>query len=263
MRYVLLGLGFFTFMLIDAQAQTVSTTAERRVCWSSNAGFFVDTPSGDILIDAILSSDDAIARAEEPFDEVRLIFVSHVHGDHFNAAGLRRHLAANAKAHLIVTPQSYAALKRSGWEAAWDERVTVALPDWEVLEAFEADTYAGHIMRFDHGATENIGVAVAGPDVRLLYAAGGWYSDERVAQLEALYPETDLVIANVWPLGNAAYVDSIHERFAPAWLLMAHHAGRQDGIVRRNGGAERMEQAMSRAGMQGRIFGRRMACEPF
>lgn len=231
-----------------------------RVCWIQNAGFYIDTPNGDILIDAILSADDEIARAEGPFADVRLIFVSHVHGDHFNAAGIIRHMQANSEAHLIVTPQSHRALQRSGWSDELEARVTVALPDWDLLEPFQIPAFSGHLMQFDHSGTENIGLAVEGGGVRVFYAAGGWHSEDRATRLSALYPDTDMVIANVWPLAGAQYIDGIDEAFSPSWLLMAHHAGRRDSMVQRAGGAESMERAMTREGMRGRIFGTRMEC---
>lgn len=261
-----LGVGWLVGVLGDGVPSNTATSrdqsvAESRVCWIQNAGFYIDTPDGDILIDAILSADDEIARAEGPFGDVRLVFVSHVHGDHFSAAGITRHLRANPEAHLIVTPQSHRALQRSGWSDDLDARVTVALPDWDLLEPFQAAEFAGHIMQFAHSGTENIGLAVQGHGVRVFYAAGGWHSEDRAGRLSALYPNIDVVIANVWPLAGARYIDGINQAFSPSWLLMAHHAGRRDSMLQRSGGAEAMEHAMSREGMQGRIFGTRMQCE--
>ena len=218
--------------------QATPLQQESRVCWITNAGFYIDTPDGDVLIDAILDDDDEIARAEGSFADVHLIFVSHVHGDHFNVAGIIRHMQANASAHLIVTPQSYAALQRAGWSDELDARVSTLLPEWDTLEPFRTELFAGHIMQFAHSGTENLGLAVEGGGVRAFYAAGAWYSEDRVKKLSALYAETDVVIANVWPLAGTPYVDEIHRRFSPAWLLMAHHTGRRDAVIQRNGGVD-------------------------
>ena len=82
-------------------------------------------------------------------------------------------------------------------------------------------------------------------------------------QLSDAHSKTDIVIANKWPLGNDQYIDQIEALFDPSLLLMAHHSGAGDDIVRKNRGLELMEEKMSRTGMKGRIFERRTQCANF
>ena len=239
------------------------TAQNRSVHWISNAGFYIDLPNGDILIDAILSSDDEIARAEGRFADVRLIFVSHVHGDHFNAKGLLSHLMANSKAQAILTPESFNALKQAGLTKEMESRVTVSFPAPEKLEAFTLGEFSGHILQFRHAGVQNIGLGLKGKDITLAYLNGGSTNVERANQFSSIYQQSDIVIANKWPLAGQAYIARVASRLSPSLLLMAHHSGAQDGIVQKGGGVKSMEKFMSKDGMKGRVFTKRMEVERF
>lgn len=249
---------FLGSLLIWSQDIAMEQTAKKRVSWIANAGFYVDTPQGGILIDALLDPNDEIARAQGVFSKVKLIFISHVHGDHFNAAAVLRHLKANKKAKLILTPETFEVLRRRGLDATLESRITVAYPDENALESFQLGPFSGHILRFNHSGVENIGLGLQGRDVGLVYLNGGVTQQEVLEKLGEHYTESDLVIANKWPLARKDYIDSIKTLFSPQWILMAHHSGRTDNIVTQNGGADTMEKAMQRGITRGKIFGKRM-----
>ena len=54
-----------------------------------NAGFMISSGYTNVLIDAIIDMpisdlvDQALEAAQSPFDEIDLVMVTHVHGDHF------------------------------------------------------------------------------------------------------------------------------------------------------------------------------------
>ncbi|MEP1093622.1 MAG: MBL fold metallo-hydrolase [Cyclobacteriaceae bacterium] len=235
----------------------------RSVCWIQNAGFFIDLPDGDILVDAILSSNDAIARAEAPYDDVRLIFVSHVHGDHFKSEGILRHLRSNRKAKAILTPESFQSLRSAGLSNELETRIVVSYPDADEFDEFEIDGFSGHVLQFKHAGVQNIGLGLTGKDIDLVYLNGGIQNRTLRDQMSENYAKTDIVIANKWPLKNAAYANQVEELFSPSLLLMAHHSGSLDEIVRENGGVSEMEKKMGGSAMKGKVFERRMQCESF
>lgn len=173
---------------------------ERSVHWISNAGFYIDLPNGDILIDAILSPDDEIARAEGRFADVSLIFVSHVHGDHFNARGIITHMEANPKTRVILTPESFKALQQAGLTATMESRITVSFPAPEDIEVFNVGDFSGHILQYKHAGVQNIGIGLKSKNITLVYHNGGAVSPERARKFSMNYSSSDLVIANKWPL---------------------------------------------------------------
>ncbi|MEP5612973.1 MAG: MBL fold metallo-hydrolase [Cyclobacteriaceae bacterium] len=235
----------------------------RSICWIQNAGFFIDLPDGDILIDAILSSDDAIARAEKPYDDIRLIFVSHVHGDHFSAKGILQHLRANDKTKAILTPESFQSLRSVGLPEGLESRILISYPGPDELEKFEVNGFSGHVLQFKHAGVQNIGLGLTGKDIDLVYVNGGIQNRALIQQMGETYARTDIVIANKWPLSNLEYVSQVENLFDPSWLLMAHHSGASDEIVRKNGGVDAMEKKMRGVRMKGKVFGRRMQCVAF
>jgi len=266
MKNISLGLiaPFLFLITIEMMAhenKTDTPQEDRTVCWIQNAGFFIDLPDGDILIDAILSSDDAIARAEVPYDDVRLIFVSHVHGDHFNAKGILQHLRANGKAKAIVTPESFQSLRSAGLEEDLKSRILISYPD--ELEKFELNGFLGHVLQFKHAGVQNIGLGLKGKDIGLVYLNGGIQNKELVDQMSERYRQVDIAIANKWPLNNTDYVKQVEALFSPSLLLMAHHSGAGDEIVKENGGISEMEKKMTSTIMKGKVFQRRMECESF
>ncbi len=229
-----------------------------RVNWIENSGFYIDTPQGGILIDALLNPDDEIARAEGVFSKVKLIFISHVHGNHFNATAVLKHLRANKEAHVILTPEAYKVLQDKGLSTSLKSRISISYPEENALEPFQSGPFSGHILRFNHSGVENIGLGLRGKEMGLVYLNGGVTHKEVLGKLGERYGKTDLVIANKWPLVRAHYIDSIKTLFSPRWILMAHHSGRTDNIVTQNGGADAMEKAMQRGITKGKIFGKRM-----
>ena len=267
MKISLFGLvvSIISFTLTDDELTQLNENSEgnRRICWIQNAGFFIDLPNGDILIDAILSSNDAVANAEAPYDDVRLIFVSHVHGDHFNAGGIIKHLKANPKAQVVLTPESFESLKRQGLDRALESRVLVSFPEIDEMEAFHINGFSGHILQFKHAGVQNIGLGLHGDEIDLVYLNGGIQDKDLVDEFSKNYVKNNLLIANKWPLNNSEYVSKVEELFNPGLLLMAHHSGVGDEIVSRNGGVSEMESKMSFNGMKGVVFEKRMQCQQF
>lgn len=236
---------------------------DRSVCWIQNAGFFIDLPDGDILVDAILSSDDAIARAEAPYDNVELIFISHVHGDHFNAEGVLKHLRNNRKARLILTPESFDRLSFSVNDNSFRERIIVSFPEKGKMEPFKSEGFSGQILQFNHSGVQNIGFGLTSRNLNLVYLNGGVQNQELLDSFSGQFSTSDILIANKWPLNNADYIDQVKELFDPELLLMAHHSGSNDPIVSGNGGTDAMEEKMTKEGMRGKVFVKRMECESF
>lgn len=66
----------------------------------------------------------AMMAGAPPFDGVDLVFVSHAHGDHFDAADLNAYLAANRGAILVAPAQAVAQLRSAaGWDDALAARI--------------------------------------------------------------------------------------------------------------------------------------------
>jgi len=91
------------------RGQTVTIT------YLQNDGVFISDGSNKVLLDAIfnpisswinLNASEAtkLNNAQEPYDDVDLILITHNHGDHYSVAPVNTHLNNNANARLIAPP---------------------------------------------------------------------------------------------------------------------------------------------------------------
>jgi len=93
-----------------------------KLTYVGNAGFLINIGDKKILIDALFKGapgnyelpqdiQQKLRRAQEPFDNVDLILVTHAHGDHVDFEMVRQHMTENPDAILASTEQLISAFK--------------------------------------------------------------------------------------------------------------------------------------------------------
>lgn len=76
-----------------------------------------------------------IMAGEAPYDGVDVILVSHVHGDHFDAAAINAYLAAHPEVLLVAPAQAAGQLQlTAGWDPAFSARIHAIAFDEEIRE---------------------------------------------------------------------------------------------------------------------------------
>ena len=106
---IVLILGYIT-------ASTYGQKDKVDVTYVGNAGFLISIGDKKILIDALFKGfdgnyimpqevQDKLISAQEPFDDVDLVLVTHAHGDHIDLDMVRQHLKNNPKAIFASTQQ--------------------------------------------------------------------------------------------------------------------------------------------------------------
>ena len=231
---------------------------ERKAHWIENAGFYIDNDEDDIIIDGILNGDDDLANAKGKYTDVSLIFVSHVHVDHFDAQGVLKHLKLNRKAHLICTPETFESIKSLGLDISIKSRIHVSFPNIDTSERLTIDKYRIDILQFEHSGVQNIGFALKGNNLSIVYINGSILNQKILSNLSKEYNLPDILIANKWLLTKTKYISSLKEAFNPRLIFMAHHNGRNDEIVSNNGGLEQIQEKMTIGTMEGIIFEHKM-----
>lgn len=104
----------------------------------ANEALLVEAGETKILFDPLYSQsyntyplvDPAIRAAimagEAPFDGVDAVFISHIHGDHFDAEDLNAYLAAHADVLAIIPFQASLEMRQaSNWQADFEARLNV------------------------------------------------------------------------------------------------------------------------------------------
>lgn len=132
------------------------------VRYLGNEGLWVSAEGGQVLFDGLFVDgldyyqrippefSAGILGAEEPFDDIRVVLVSHVHGDHFDARSVFEFLSANQSTALFAPAQVTAKIKEL---AAGDEGLLDRLTTFDL-----APTDAPKVRR--HGTLEIAGVAI-------------------------------------------------------------------------------------------------------
>jgi len=106
----------------------------------ANEAVMVEAGETKILFDPLFSNDfgflplvepetkAALIAGEAPWDGIDAVFVSHVHGDHFDAAEMNTYLATQSRLILVAPWQAVIEMRAAdGWDDAFETRIR-ALP---------------------------------------------------------------------------------------------------------------------------------------
>jgi L-ascorbate metabolism protein UlaG (beta-lactamase superfamily) len=135
-----------------------------QVTYVANEGVLLTFADRAVLIDglhrpykpdyAVLDEEHRriVEHAEGAFAAVRLILVSHVHRDHFDAGAVRAHLEHNPRARLVGSPQVVDAVRAVLPDPALRERVEVVAYAPGVREVREHDRITVEFLGLPHGS---------------------------------------------------------------------------------------------------------------
>jgi L-ascorbate metabolism protein UlaG (beta-lactamase superfamily) len=159
-------------MAIHATEQENDT----KLCHIANAGFFIESDGEGILIDTVIDQGlkgyvkpskpllAQIEKGEKPFDNIKLVLITHYHADHFDPASTLRHIRNNPETHYIMPPQAYDMIKKLGLNDKNMSRIHTPLPDMDGQhETYTVSKITTDIYRISHGANrpiENLGYKV-------------------------------------------------------------------------------------------------------
>ena len=128
LRAVLAGVLFFT-SLTSAALTSAEEQASLTATYLGNEGIMVAQGGTKVVFDPLYQNTygtyqsvpeetrEALLSAQEPFDGLQALFVSHSHGDHFSASDLVRFVAAHPDAYVVAPTQAIDALKGALKEA--------------------------------------------------------------------------------------------------------------------------------------------------
>src|SRR5688572_4096745 len=122
------------------------------ITYVGNEGIFISDGTKAVLIDGLHRKYDdaylfpppdvlsAMEQARPPFDQIRVLLVSHVHGDHFHPESVAQHLRNNPKATLVSDAQKSADIARNcPAHESVRAQVHEATPEWKETILHEKD----------------------------------------------------------------------------------------------------------------------------
>lgn len=115
----------YLLILVIALSGFTTQKEELKISYLGNCGFMYESGNSKVLIDPFgtqfgtffyLPSDEVkenIVKGNSPFDNIDVLLITHIHGDHFNAKLTENFLLKNRKAKMICPPQVYMQMKDS------------------------------------------------------------------------------------------------------------------------------------------------------
>ncbi|WP_158548551.1 MBL fold metallo-hydrolase [Parvularcula marina] len=230
----LTALGFLSGIAAAHPSDGEQTTAH----FLANEGVMIVDGETKILFDPLFRHDYAnyqnlpddirakLFAGEAPYDGVDVVFISHAHGDHFTASEVNDYLAAQPQVLLVAPTQAVAMLRQgAGWEASFEDRITVMAPEYEG----EPNSFA-HVVVTEDGVGSTTEESITASAVRIPHAGGARMKDVE----NIVYRVTLNEGATVMHLGDAApereahapqtdFYQKIrtHMAFVPDWFFAA------------------------------------------
>lgn len=228
----------------------------------ANAGYLVAHEERAVLVDALFNitvdpglpprlhdhldpERQAIVEAAlPPFDEVKLVLVTHAHDDHFTADAVAAFLVSNPRATLVCPAAVAAAVRRAHEDPAGLEGRVIPLdpdPGASAEASLEGITVLAlglpHVGRSDGGAGHNGYLVEIGPH-RFLHLGDAAAARDGFAPLDPqLGEEIDVIFAPYWFVTEPGGLGLLRERIRPRHVVVTHaNRGNRGEIAERVAG---------------------------
>ena len=201
----------FSMILLFALAS--ATNAQVELTYLSNEGFLLQAGESKILVDALFGDGlknypvvpreirEQMESAQEAFADVDLVFATHFHPDHFNAASVARYMRAQPKARFLSTFQ--AVEKVLAIDPELKPRVEGFWPGPEKSESRKVAGIRVQILRLHHGMTrrpevQNLGFIIELGGLRVLHVGDTEVTLEDVSAYALDRAGIDLALLPTW-----------------------------------------------------------------
>ena len=232
MRNVLILLILFASIVLTACGQEPSAgpplrlnaappaAGTLRLTYVGNEGVLISDGTKAVLIDGLHRKYDdaylnpppevltAMETAKAPFDLVRVVLVSHVHGDHFSAESVGLHLSNNPKAVLVTDAQKMSDIARLyGSHEAIRSQTFEATPEWKQRAVFERDGIKVTLLGMKHGSNrfwwiKNLGHIIEIGGKKLFHFGDADTAVENFASFNLPAEKIDIAFIPYWFLLN-------------------------------------------------------------
>jgi L-ascorbate metabolism protein UlaG (beta-lactamase superfamily) len=200
---------------------TAHTPGTIKLTYVGNEGVLISDGTKAVLIDGLHRKYDdaylnpppevlsAMENARAPFDQVRVVLVSHVHGDHFSPESVGLHLKNNPKAILVSDAQKVADIARQFPDHASIRNQTYeATPEWKERIVFDRDGIKVTLLGMKHGSPDrhwwikNLGHIIEIGGKKLFHFGDADNTVENFASFNLAGEKIDIAFIPYWFLLN-------------------------------------------------------------
>ncbi len=238
LRIVLVvGLLFATSMSVESSAQeAIQQQQPLAITFLVNEGFLIQENGKSILIDAFVKDeyygygalpDSAFQQmmdAQQPFDNVVLALVSHVHLDHFQVETAVGFLQKNSDCMLMASEEVVLAIRNSASKPSVANQATVVWPEPGEMKKLEQNGIRIEAFRLQHAGdrnseVQNLGLIMHLGDRTVLHVGDADASAANFEPFELAGKKIDVAILPTWLLENRTLVD---EQIGAKTYIAAH-----------------------------------------
>jgi L-ascorbate metabolism protein UlaG (beta-lactamase superfamily) len=210
------------------------------IAYVGNEGVFISDGTKAVLIDGLHRKYGdaylfpppellaAMEQAKPPFDQVRVLLVSHVHGDHFHPESVAQHLRNNPKATLVSDAQKASDIARN-YSAHESVRTQVheATPEWKEMILYEKDGIRVKLLGMKHGTErhwwiKNLGHIVEIGGKKFFHFGDADMTDENFAAFDLPAEKIDVAFVPYWFLLSEDGRRIVRERIAARSVIAVH-----------------------------------------
>lgn len=219
------------------------------VTYIANEGVLITSGDKQVLIDglhreykpdylfpapALLS---ALEQAREPYNNVDLVLVSHLHLDHFHPESVGLHLKNNKSAQLISSEQVVSGVKEKFANFAEIEpRVKQVTPEWKSHTTVEPSGIKVKVLGLRHSGSnftwiQNLGHVIEIGGKKLLHIGDADMSAANFSSFRLHEENIDIALIPYWFLLSERGRTFVTEQFRPKQIIAVHVSPSEAGAV--------------------------------
>lgn len=170
----------------------------------------------------------AMESARPPFDQVRVILVSHVHLDHFHPESVGLHLKNNPKARLVSSAQAMLEVAKAYSDhASIRSQMIEATPEWKQRRDYEVDGIKVSVLGMKHGNdrfwwVKNLGHIVELGGKKLFQFGDADMTEENFAAFDLPKEKIDVAFVPYWYLLSDPGRKLVRERIGAKTVVAVH-----------------------------------------
>ena len=221
-------------------SQTAHTPGTIKLTYVGNEGVLISDGTKAVLIDGLHRKYDdaylnppaevlsAMENARPPFDQVRVVLVSHVHGDHFSAESVGLHLKNNPRAVLVSDAQKMSDIARLFPDhESIRSKTYEATPEWKERIVFERDGIKVTLLGMKHGSErfwwiKNLGHIIEIGGKKLFHFGDADTALENFAAFNLTAETIDIAFIPYWFLLNENGRKLVSETIAAKHNIAVH-----------------------------------------
>ena len=224
----------------EAEPKPQCLKTETKVTYIANEGVLIEAGAKKILIDGLhrfyknayafppTDLKELLEGAKKPYDEIDLVLVSHLHGDHFHPVSVANHLVNNSRSRLATSKQIIGRIK-DGF-ADYGKITTQIEPiehNWK--QSFEKD-FDGVKVKFlglRHGSErfkwiENLGHLIEAGGKKFLHIGDADMSEENFSAFKLYEESIDVAFIPYWYLLSKSGRTLVEKQFKPKHVIAVH-----------------------------------------